>query len=45
MNICLDHIEAAIFDIGNVLIDFAWADYLRSFGFSEETFEQGLGCR
>ena len=39
MNICLDHIEAAIFDIGNVLIDFAWADYLRSFGFSEETFE------
>lgn len=29
-------IEAVIFDIGNVLVDFCWEEYLESFGFSEE---------
>ena len=29
-------IEAVIFDIGKVLVDFCWEEYLESFGFSEE---------
>lgn len=29
-------IEAVIFDIGNVLVDFCWEEYLESFGFSKE---------
>lgn len=31
--------EAIIFDIGNVLIAFAWEDYLHSLGFDEVTYE------
>lgn len=32
--------DAVIFDIGNVLIHFAWEDYLHSFGFSEELYDR-----
>ena len=39
MEINLEHIDTVIFDIGNVLINFAQTDYLHSFGFSEETYE------
>lgn len=35
----LDESEAVIFDIGNVLIEFAWEDYLHSLEFDEETYE------
>lgn len=31
--------DTVIFDIGNVLIHFAWEDYLHSLGFEGETFE------
>ncbi len=33
-------IKNIIFDIGNVLIDFAWEPFYRSFGFSEEIVER-----
>ena len=33
-------IKTIIFDIGNVLADFAWEPFFRSFGFSEEVFER-----
>lgn len=33
-------ITTIIFDIGNVLADFAWEEHYRSFGFSEEIFER-----
>lgn len=29
-------ISTVIFDIGNVLVDFRWKDYLKDFGYSEE---------
>lgn len=31
-------IKTIIFDIGNVLVDFAWEPFFRSFGFTEEVF-------
>jgi putative hydrolase of the HAD superfamily len=33
-------IDTIIFDIGNVLTDFRWKDYIDSFGFSEEISER-----
>ena len=33
-------IKTIIFDIGNVLADFAWEPFFRSFGFSEEVFQK-----
>ena len=33
-------INTIVFDIGNVLIDFAWEPFYRSFGFSDEIFER-----
>lgn len=33
-------IKTVIFDIGNVLTDFAWEPFFRSFGFSEEKFDR-----
>ncbi len=33
-------IKTIIFDIGNVLADFSWEPFFRSFGFSEEVFEK-----
>lgn len=33
-------INTVIFDIGNVLADFSWEPFYRSFGFSEEVFEK-----
>ncbi len=33
-------IKTIIFDIGNVLVDFAWEPFYRSFGFSEEIFQK-----
>ncbi|MFW5675571.1 MAG: hypothetical protein ACOCNL_04715 [Acetivibrio ethanolgignens] len=33
-------ITTIIFDIGNVLVDFCWEPYFKSFGFSEEIFER-----
>lgn len=33
-------IKAIVFDIGNVLVDFAWEPFYRSFGFSESVFER-----
>ena len=33
-------IKTVIFDIGNVLADFSWEPFYRSFGFSEEVFEK-----
>lgn len=33
-------ITTIIFDIGNVLVDFCWEPYFKSFGFSEEIFEK-----
>lgn len=33
-------ITTVIFDIGNVLVDFCWEDYLHSFGFSDEINEK-----
>ena len=32
-----ENTNTVIFDIGNVLIYFAWKEYLESLGFSEET--------
>lgn len=34
-----EQIDTAIFDIGNVLIDFAWESYMRSLGFDAVTYE------
>ena len=31
-------IKTVVFDIGNVLMDFCWEKYLRSFGYSEDMF-------
>lgn len=33
-----ENIDTVIFDIGNVLIHFAWEDYLHTFGFSDEVY-------
>lgn len=33
-------ITTVIFDIGNVLTDFCWEEYYRSFGYSDEIFER-----
>lgn len=33
-------IKTVVFDIGNVLADFAWEPFFRSFGFTEEVFEK-----
>lgn len=33
-------IKTIIFDIGNVLADFSWEPFFRSFGFSEEVFRK-----
>lgn len=33
-------IKNIVFDIGNVLAGFAWEDFYRSFGYSEEMFEK-----
>lgn len=33
-------IKTVIFDIGNVLTDFAWEPFFRSFGFSEDIFDR-----
>lgn len=33
-------IKTVIFDIGNVLADFSWEPFFRSFGFSEEVFRK-----
>lgn len=33
-------IKTIIFDIGNVLVDFAWEPFYKSFGFKEEIFER-----
>lgn len=35
----LKNIDAAIFDIGNVLIHFDWTGYLKSLNFDKETYE------
>lgn len=35
----IEKAEAVVFDIGNVLIAFAWEDYLRSLEFDEDTYE------
>ncbi|MCI9236971.1 MAG: HAD-IA family hydrolase [Dorea sp.] len=34
-----EQVDAAIFDIGNVLIDFAWQDYMKSLDFDRVTYE------
>lgn len=36
----LNRIDTIIMDIGNVLAQYRWKDYLRSFSFSEETFQK-----
>lgn len=36
----LEDAQAVVFDIGNVLIAFAWEEYLRSLEFDEETYER-----
>lgn len=33
-------IENVIFDVGNVLMDFGWEEYLKSFGFSSDKYEK-----
>lgn len=33
-------IENIIFDVGNVLLDYAWEPFLRSFGFPEDKFQK-----
>ena len=33
-------IDTIIFDIGNVLVDFRWKDYIADFGYDEETREK-----
>ena len=33
-------IETVIFDIGNVLVDFCWEEYLENFGFPEEIMKR-----
>lgn len=33
-------IDNIIFDVGNVLVDYDWSKYLKSYGFSEEKFEK-----
>ena len=33
-------IKTVIFDIGNVLTDFRWEEYIREFGFDEETVQK-----
>ena len=33
-------ITTLIFDIGNVLADFIWEEYYRSFGFTEENLDR-----
>ncbi len=35
----IEQAETIVFDIGNVLVGFAWEDYLGSLGFDEETYE------
>lgn len=35
----IEQAEAVVFDIGNVLVSFAWEEYLKSLGFDEETYE------
>lgn len=35
----MESADAIVFDIGNVLIAFAWEDYLKSLGFDAETYE------
>jgi HAD superfamily hydrolase (TIGR01509 family) len=35
----IEQAEAVVFDIGNVLVAFAWEEYLKSLGFDEETYE------
>ncbi len=32
--------NTVIFDIGNVLVDYDWAGYLRTFGYDEETYQR-----
>ena len=34
----IEQAEAVVFDIGNVLVSFAWEEYLKSLGFDEETY-------
>ena len=34
------NIDTVILDIGNVLIDFAWEDYLASFGYEQDIYER-----
>lgn len=36
----LNRIDTIVMDIGNVLAQYRWKDYLRSFSFSEETFQK-----
>lgn len=33
-------IDTVVFDVGNVLTYFAWKDFLRSFGFSEDVYKR-----
>ena len=34
------NVENIIFDVGNVLMEYGWEPYLKSFGFSEEKYEK-----
>lgn len=34
------NINTVIFDIGNVLVDFCWEKYFKSFGYSEEVYDK-----
>ena len=34
------NVENIIFDVRNVLMEYGWAPYLKSFGFSEEKYEK-----
>ena len=39
IQVMLDEAQAVVFDIGNVLIAWAWEDYLKSLDFDAETYE------
>ena len=38
------NVENIIFDVGNVLMEYGWEPYLKSFGFSEEKYEKNCRC-
>ena len=39
-NYLTENIDTVIFDIGNVLIHFAWKDYLRDLGYDGAMFDR-----